>query len=294
MKITSAVLAFCMVWGSTTGFSINNNLAPRVATTRLATIEDATGTDYLDMFPQEIAMQRIEGGGTVRTYQMPVDADRCQYVLKSEGRPLKAVVELWLGPLRRTHIMDISVEDGAKTPYRATLKFKPGGPQVLRIRSTDKKFHLPLSAGVYVPDKERRAELRANTESLFDRVPKQKIQGNNVGGGGSAVRLFPIDNYVEAVQVLFWAVNTGKKSLKATIEVLQGPNNVKQVYQLHAGGGSQPYHGVIETPGDGVVLRITNRKFVEDGLFEAAVVPYKYSYASRPGSTGGAMKEWWQ
>jgi hypothetical protein len=292
MKIYMTVLALCSVWSITTGFSLNTprlGLATRLSDSTMDDIE----TDYIDMFPQEIAMQRIEGGGTVRTYQMPVDADRCQYVLKTEGRPLKAVVELWLGPLRRTHIMDVSVEDGAKTPFRATLKFKPGGPQVLRVRSSD-GFHLPLASGVYVPDKARRKELGVNTESLFDRVPKVRIQGNNVGGGGSAVRLFPIDNYVEAVQVMFWSVNTGKKSLKAKIEVLQGPNNVKQVYDLHCGGGSQPYHAVIETPGDGTVLRIINRKFVEDGLFEVAVVPYRYSYKSRAGGSGGAIKEWWQ
>lgn len=288
MKFYSTLLALsglCVV----SGFTLQTQKAAPATALKSATDEDV---DYLNLFPQEIAMQRIEGGGTVRTYQMPPDADRCQYVLKSEGRPLKCVVELWLGPLRRTHAMDVSVEDGAKTPFRATLKFRPGGPQVLRVRSS-KGNHLPLSAGVYVPDAARRKELKQNTERLFERSEKTRIQGQSVGGGGSAVRLFPIANEVEAVQLMIWAINTGKKSCKFKIEVLQGPNNIKQLYDGHLGGGSQPYHCVIETPGEGTVLRMQNKKFVEDGLFEVVVLPYKWSYASSR-STGGAAPQWWQ
>ena len=287
MKFYTTILALCSLYGAS-AFTMQ---APNRASTTALKSAIEEDVDYLNMFPQEIAMQRIEGGGTVRTYQMPPDADRCQYVLKSEGRPLKCIVELWLGPLRRTHAMDVSVEDGSKTPFKATLKFRPGGPQVLRVKSS-KGNHLPLSAGVYVPDAARRAELKANTEDLWERSEKTRIQGQSVGGGGSAVRLFPIAGEVEAVQVLIWA-RISKKSCKAMIEVLQGPNNIKQVYDLHLGGGSQPYHVVIETPGEGTVLRMKNKKFVEDGLFEVVVLPYKWSYASTR-SMGGAAPEWWQ
>ena len=41
---------------------------------------------------------RIEGGSTLKTFQMPAHAERVQYMLSSPGnRPVKAKVELWIG-----------------------------------------------------------------------------------------------------------------------------------------------------------------------------------------------------
>jgi hypothetical protein len=48
------------------------------------------------MFSADIPMKRIEGGGTVRTWDIPIDTERLQYVLETNGRPLKAKVELYV------------------------------------------------------------------------------------------------------------------------------------------------------------------------------------------------------
>lgn len=227
------------------------------------------------MFPLELSMDRIEGIGTVRNFKIPPWAERVQYVLTTNGRPLKATVELWVGPIRKTHTLEIDVENGQKTPIRATLKFKKG-TEVLTIRTSD-AGELPVSASVVIPSPDRSDELGSNTERVWKENPKTRVQGGIIQADGKsskgAVRYFNVPPEAEAVQVLFWSKDTGKKSLKAKIEVLQGPNNPKQTFDLQCGGGSQPYHAVFEVPGGGGVLRIINKKFLEDGLFEVAVVP---------------------
>jgi hypothetical protein len=54
-----------------------------------------------EMFSPEIPMKRIEGGGTVRTWDIPPETERLQYVLETNGRPLKAKVELYVKKVKR-------------------------------------------------------------------------------------------------------------------------------------------------------------------------------------------------
>lgn len=229
-----------------------------------------------DLFPENPPMEVIQGGGTVKTYQMPPWAERCQYTLETYGRPLKCTVQLWVGPIRNVHTMTIDSEDGRKTPYSATIKFKKLGP-TLKISTSD-DVELPVLASVSVPPPERSDELGKIFDEVWDNcIPeeKQKIQGGSTDGGPGTVRTWSIPNNVESIQLLAWSKYVSKLSLKCKIEVLQGPNNHKQDMFLQCGGGTQPYHGVIQTPGDGWLIRVINKKFVEDGLFEMAIVPFE-------------------
>jgi hypothetical protein len=166
-------------------------------------------------------------------------------------------------------------EDGNETPYMATLRFKALA-QMLRIITSD-SVEFPVKASVYVPPPDRAALLKDNTARLWKSAgPTQKmtVQGGSVSGGGGAIRWWQVPPEVQSVQVISWAKDTSKKSFKGKIWVLQGPNTMKQSYDLQCGGGSQPYHAVIQTPGDGCTIGIQNKKFLEDGLFEFAVLPY--------------------
>lgn len=225
------------------------------------------------LFPLDIPVEHIQGGKTVKTYPLTPGTERIQLLFRTNGRPLKCTASLWLGPLRRTHNCEMYIEDGDKTPFRYTLKFKNVG-QVLRIE-TSEMHELPVMAGVLIPTPERQKELQENTETVWEAAEKTNIQGGSVEGGGGAIRTWEIPEKVDSIQFLSWARDTGMKSFKMRIELLQGPNNMKQQLDLQCGGGSQPWHGVFETPGPGWQLRLFNKKFLEDGLFQCAVVPFE-------------------
>jgi hypothetical protein len=296
MKIYSHLLALCFFHANvceTAAFSVKATKAAVVLRSSTSDDELATKTEgdvgpvenlseasshlpaKMLMTPTFPKLERIEGGGRVQTFAMPPWADRCQMIFTTRGRPLKANIELMLGPLRTTHQLKLDIEDGAATPYQATLKFKQNGQgQVLRL--TTKETEYPVLFGLLVPSPERAEELAANTEKVWDACEQKcLLQGGTTSGDSGAKRYWTIPPNVKSVQVLCWTKDSGKKSLKVSLSVLQGANNIKQNIFIQCGGGSQPYHAIIQTP-EGGMIGVKNEKFLEDGLMEIAFVPYEF------------------
>jgi len=222
-------------------------------------------------FPKNLPLQQLQGGNSRLTYKMPQGADRAQIYIQSNGRPLKARVELWLGPIRRVHFIDISCMNGSETPYRGCIKFKntdSAGPQTLEISTSDDQA-FPALVGVDVMTNERSKERQAVFDEIWKSSTKLYSQGDKT------VRSIPIADHVKSVQLLVWSKDVGKKSFKVNIEMLQGPNCKRQYYELQCGGGTQPYHAVFDCPGNGWVMRWTNTKTLHDGSHEFSVVPYE-------------------
>jgi len=236
------------------------------------TSSDPVDQTLMNMFPTDIPMRKMQGGGTVRTWDIPPEAERLSYYIRTNGRPLKALVELWVGPIRRIHSVNIESEDGDMTPYRAMLKFNPG-TKTLKI-STTGSHEFPLEFGAEVPNANRMKETWAATQKVFDTSPKTTVQGGSTEGGGGSIRYFNIPDDVETTQLVLWSRDLGKRTVKAKIEVLSGPNSVRQLYELHCGGSTQPYHCVIPTPGPGWTIRIIATNYMEFP-FHAVVTPYE-------------------
>jgi hypothetical protein len=227
--------------------------------------------------PDKKADIRIEGGKTLKTWKMPPHAERVQYILASpSGRPMKAKVELWIGPIRCVHEMIYDCMNGVEFPLRATLKFKKLSP-VLKI-SGNGEFEFPVVCGVFVPEPEESKKIGEICEQkFFYNAPlKQSVQGGStIDNKGGAIRTFDIPPAWNKTQIMVWSKDVGSKSFKTNIEVLKGPNNQKQHINLRCGGSTQPYHAVIDTPGSNWQIRCNSKKYVEDGKFEIAVGPFE-------------------
>lgn len=196
-------------------------------------------------------------GGSLKTWTYASPAvERVQVSLMTEGRPLDADIDLWQGPDNTPSKMRVYVEDGALRPFSAVVE-TPRGPNTIAIRNIG-HLEFPMTASVVANDVESSA---ADLEG----APRRTIQGG-------ALHTYPFDPFVESVQIL---LRTDGRPLNARIELLQGPNNNKQVMEIYAEDGmDRPFYAIIETPGSGNVVRIVNTAPVEFPL-TASVGAYK-------------------
>ena len=200
----------------------------------------------------------IVQGGALRTWSFSNPMiDAVQVLLKSEGRPIDADVELWQGPDNTPHKMRVYVEDGALRTFNAVIG-TPRGPNTIAVRNIG-QLEFPLDA-VVRPD---------INDGLAVSIATVVTRSEIIQGG--SMRTFPINPVVDSVAII---LKTDGRPLNARIELLQGPNNNKQVVELYTEDGlDRPFFALIETPGPGCVLRIVNSAPLEFPLY-ASVDPY--------------------
>jgi hypothetical protein len=205
----------------------------------------------------------VQGGGSLRTWSFANPRiEFVQVMMKTEGRPLDADIQLWNGPDNTPHKMKVYVEDGGLRTFNALIG-TPNGPNTIAIRNTG-MLEFPLQA-VVNPDREQGQDAALAVESS---QAAETIQGG-------ALRTYPFDSSVDSIAVL---LKTDGRPLNARIELLQGPNNNKQVIELYTEDGlNRPFFAIIETPGSGNVVRIVNTAPVE---FPMAATVQAYSIGS--------------
>jgi len=194
-------------------------------------------------------------GGSLRTwsYRSPA-VEQVQVVLSTEGRPLDADIELWHGPDNTPCKMRVYVENGQLRPFSAVIE-TPRGPNTIAIRNIG-QIEFPIAANVVA-------------DAVDQPSPECATSSMTVQGG--ALRTYPFDPSVDSVQVL---LKTDGRPLNARIELLQGPNNNKQVIELYTEDGcDRPFFCFLATPGSGNVVRIVNTAPVEFPM-TASVVPH--------------------
>ena len=210
-------------------------------------------SDVLDLAEiWDDSMPVIVQGGSLRTWNFANPRiNSVQVLLKTEGRPLDCDIELWNGPDNTPNKMRVYVEDGALRTFNAVLG-TPRGPNTVAVRNIG-QLEFPLDA-VVRPDLD---------DGLAQSIAAVSTKSETIQGG--AIRTYPFDASVDSVAII---LKTDGRPLNARVELLQGPNNNKQVVELYTEDGlDRPFFAIIETPGSGNVVRILNSAPIEFPLY---------------------------
>lgn len=157
-------------------------------------------------------------------------------------------IELWIGPDWTPCTVKCYSENGMTFPVH-TLMGTRNKVATVEIRNTS-PFELPLNAAA--------AYAAPPLSDIRNMIPETK-EGRYIEGG--AVYSVPFESSVNKVQVL---LKTDSRQLNAKIELLNGPNNVKQTYEVFTNNGMlNSLYVVLSTPGSGNTVRIRNLTSVE-------------------------------
>ena len=163
-------------------------------------------------------------------------------------------------------MVELYTEDGLDRPFFAIIE-TPGSGNVVRVVNTAPvEFPLYASVDAYRVG----GGMDWPDDGLAAGIASVATRSETIQGG--ALRTYPFNPTVDSVAII---LKTDGRPLNARIELLQGPNNNKQVVELYTEDGlDRPFFAIVETPGSGNVVRVVNTAPVEFPLY-ASVDAYR-------------------
>ena len=176
-------------------------------------------------------------GGALRTWAfLRPGVERVRILLNTEGRPLNANLELWHGPDNTPQKVAVYLEDGNLRSFSAVIE-TPQDHNAIAVYNTG-CLEFPFWASVE-PELGSGATvgIAAALQSFSNTCVSKTIQGG-------AIHSIPFPAAVESVALL---LTTDGRPLNARIELLQGPNNNKQIMEVYTEDGlERPFYAILE------------------------------------------------
>ena len=247
MKLSAGFLTLAALEG-TVAFTTGMTKFARMSPFRLSPIKCMAEWGMKEITPDGSLAQRVEGK-TRKTWSFKdLSKDRVQVAVTSEGRPVNADIELWLGPDWTPFTLKAYSEDGKLRPIQ-TLVGTRNKEAMIEVRNTG-EYEFPFSAASNYA-----AGAMATVPTELSKGPGERVDG------AGALRSFPIDPNTKQLEVV---LNTDGRQLNARIELLNAPNNPKQTFEVFTNNGELNSLCVcFEVPDAGSTVRIVNLAPVE-------------------------------
>lgn len=224
------------------------------------------------------AVQTIQGA-SLKTWDFNSERlDAVQVLLKTEGRPLKADIELWQGENAPQKISVYS-ENGNTRPLSAFVATPYQGHTAVAVKNSG-EGEFPMKACVEADLQQNGNYLAGNGPANGNQLAKYTLQQlwdnarpKTVQGDG-ATYVVPLESNIQRVQIL---ITSEKNPINARIEILEGPNNVKQVMEISTEDGkARPFFCVLDLPDPILtnVMRVVNTGPFEFPI-ECRIEPFK-------------------
>lgn len=174
--------------------------------------------------------------------------DTIQVAIDSpSGRPVDSELNLWLGPDYTPFSLKCHTEDGKEYPIQTLIGTK-GYNVNLEVKNIGPHSYPLTAACSYAIDP-------------LSNAPKDVTSGEKIYVEGGAVKNISFGSEVDQLQVL---MKTDGKQLKARIELLRGPNNIKQAFDVYSSNGEKNYlFLVFDMPGNTNAIRLKNLATLE-------------------------------
>ena len=201
-----------------------------------------------EISPDGTLVQRIEGL-TRKTWKFnDYSKDRVQVALSSDGRPINADVQLWIGPDWTPFSLKAYSENGRARPIQTLIGTRNMAAVIEVMNIGESEFPVNAAANY----------ARGPMSTLAEDIP-DSMEGEKVDGG--ALRSFPLDRACKLLEVV---LKTDGRQLNARVELLNGPNNAKQTIEVFTQNGDiGSLCMAFQTPDAGSVIRIVNLATLE-------------------------------
>lgn len=184
--------------------------------------------------------------------------------LRSEGRPINANVEMWSGPNNTPQRARFYSENGDYRPVNARFgNHGPsrGGSSTMDVRNSG-PMEFPMSAGVGYANRQQQGYGYGSQGYGYGPQGYGGDGGSRPGNPrretihGGSLHTYSFDQGVTRVEV---ELTSEGMPIKAEIELLQGPNTVKQLADIYSDNGrDKPFTVDLDTPGYGSSITVRN------------------------------------